>query len=257
MKKKSTLLCVLLLIAASLAMNASSVAFTAMSMLAQGITPIAWETTAAGFNGKTGQIYNFRCPEGGTRHTVWGSDTYTADSSICTAAVHSGLINLSRGGVVTIEIRPGRQTYGSTTRNGIKTTTYGEYARSYVFRGVPSAASKSSEVADVPANNSDMEEEATPIDWSTSAAGFSGEAGQTYTLQCPAGGTKATVWGSEIYTADSSICTAAVHKGLITTARGGIVTIEIRPGKSIYGSTTRNGVKTNSYGEYGRSYVFK
>jgi hypothetical protein len=98
------------------------------------ITPIDWGTTPGGFNGEVGQIFKFKCPEEGTEHTIYGSDIYTLDSSICTAAVHAGLISLAEGGVVTVEIRPGRQIYGSTTRNGIKSSTWGPYPQSFVVR---------------------------------------------------------------------------------------------------------------------------
>ena len=101
---------------------------------ADDVTPIAWETTGSGFKSDENLIYKFRCPEHGTEHTVWGSDIYTQDSSICTAAVHAGIITLADGGIVTIEFRPGRLTYGSTVRNGIKTSTYGEYPHSFVVR---------------------------------------------------------------------------------------------------------------------------
>jgi hypothetical protein len=98
------------------------------------ITPIAWETTASGFKGEQGQTYTFQCPEKGTASSIYGSDVYTDYSSICIAAVHAGLFTLEQGGVVTIEYRPGRSTYGSTVRNGIKSNTAGEHARSFVVR---------------------------------------------------------------------------------------------------------------------------
>jgi hypothetical protein len=98
------------------------------------ITPIDWDTTPSGFKGEDGQTYTFRCPEEGAERLIWGSGIYTLDSSICTAAVHEGLISLAQGGTVTIEFRPGRSTYGSTVRNGIKSKTYGEYPRSFVVR---------------------------------------------------------------------------------------------------------------------------
>lgn len=100
----------------------------------EAITPIAWSTTGAGFKGDDGQTYIFQCPPDGTAGTIWGSDVYTADSSICTAAVHAGLISLAEGGVVTVEFRPGRLIYGSTVRNGITSNTYGEYPHSFVVR---------------------------------------------------------------------------------------------------------------------------
>jgi hypothetical protein len=98
------------------------------------VTPIAWSTAAVTFKGETGTTYTFACPENGTRGVVWGSDVYTADSSICTAAVHAGVITLEDGGEVTMEFRPGRQTYGSTERHGITSISFGEYGRSFVVR---------------------------------------------------------------------------------------------------------------------------
>ena len=100
----------------------------------EDITPIAWDTTAAGFKGDDGQTYTFRCPKEGTAQLIYGSDAYTDFSSICTAAVHAGLFSLADGGKVTIEYRPGRSIYGSTIRNGITSSTSGESARSFVVR---------------------------------------------------------------------------------------------------------------------------
>ena len=96
------------------------------------VTPIDWDTSAAGFQGQTGKTFVFRCPADGSAKPIYGSDIYTDDSSICTAAVHVGLISVERGGAVTIEIRPGRSTYGSTTRHGIKSINFGEYGRSFI-----------------------------------------------------------------------------------------------------------------------------
>ena len=98
------------------------------------ITPISWDTTTTTFKGEPGQIFKFRCPESGTAYPIYGNDIYTFDSSICTAAVHVGVISLADGGVVTVEIRPGREIYGSTTRNGIKSNTWGPYTLSFVVR---------------------------------------------------------------------------------------------------------------------------
>jgi hypothetical protein len=222
-------------------------------------TPIAWDTSAGGFKGETGRTYRFSCPADGTAAGIYGSDVYTDDSSICTAAVHAGIISIEHGGTVTIEIRPGRSTYGSTTRHGIKSMNWGEYPRSFVFN--TSGASQDGRSAggrnSRPDADNDESADVTPIGWDTSAGGFKGEAGQTYRFSCPAAGTAAGIYGSDVYTDDSSICTAAVHAGSITRAQGGMVTIEIRPGRSTYGSTLRHGIKSMNWGEYPRSFVVR
>jgi LCCL domain-containing protein len=208
-------------------------------------TRTEWDATALGLSGDGGKNYSLRCPPGGTPHSVWGSDIYTADSSICTAAVHAGLIRLEQGGTVTVELRPGRSVYGSTKRNGITTSEYGPYSRSFAFKPVDSQ-SENKQVEDV-----------TPISWGMSGAILSTDAVKTYVFKCPAGGTEHAVWGSEIYTADSSICTAAVHAGLISFEQGGTVTIELRPGQSSYKGRSRNGVKSSQYGPYARSFTVR
>jgi len=97
-------------------------------------TPISWTGNAAFVKTDVGLRYTFECPPDGTPGTVWGSDAYTADSSVCTAAVHAGKITPEKGGTVTIEFTPGRQMYGATTRNGITTYNYGQYPHSFVFK---------------------------------------------------------------------------------------------------------------------------
>lgn len=107
---------------------------TPENVVSDEITPIDWSSTASGFKGGDGQIYKFQCPPDGKEYAIWGSDIYTLDSSICTAAVHAGLFTFAAGGTVTIEYKPGRQIYGSTTRNGVKSNTFGEYRSSYIVR---------------------------------------------------------------------------------------------------------------------------
>ena len=73
---------------------------------------------------------------------------------------------------------------------------------------------------------------------------------------CSAAQTKSgAVWGSAIYTDDSSVCRAALHAGIISNA-GGVVKIEIRPGQNSYNASSANGVSTTKYGKWGRSFVF-
>jgi len=208
-------------------------------------TPTTWETKATSLNGKEGQTMTLACSPGGAAHSVWGSDIYTSDSSICTAGVHSGLINFQNGGSVTIEVRAGRPIYGCSERNGVTSSCYGSWAQSFVFKS-PNTEAVVREA-----------EEATTIMWNTSAGLVNFEVGKTLKFKCPAGGAEASVWGTDTYTIDSSICNAAAHAGKFTRDSGGPVTIEMRPGESSYQGSTRNGVTTNDYGPYRQSFVVK
>ncbi len=204
-----------------------------------------WEANATSLNGTDGQTFTLACSPGGTAHSVWGSDIYTADSSICTAGVHSGLITYQQGGAVTIELRPGRTIYGCSERNGVTTGPFGSYQHSFVFKTPNTDAVVRAA------------EDQTPVMWNTAASMVSFETGKTYKFKCPSSGKESSVWGTDIYTLDSSICNAAVHAGKVTLESGGSVTIELRSGESSYKGTTRNGIKTNDFGEYGHSFVVK
>lgn len=92
-----------------------------------------WTATAAARRGKNGQRFSFTCPPGGSPAHVWGTDTYTDDSSVCTAAVQAGLVTLASGGTVTIEIRPGASSYTGSSRHGITSESYGSWKGSYAF----------------------------------------------------------------------------------------------------------------------------
>lgn len=207
--------------------------------------PTSWETKASSLSGANGTTFTVTCTPGGTMHSVWGSDIYTDDSSVCTAAVHAGLITYERGGTVTIELRPGQPIYGNSERNGVTTSTYGSYGRSFVFHsGTSDSQAKEAEGG-------------TPIMWNVSTSILAYEVGKKWKFKCPAGGKGSSFWGTDVYTGDSSICTAAVHAGVITLDRGGPVTVELRPGQSAYKGTTRNGVTSIDYGAYAHSFVVR
>lgn len=91
--------------------------------------------------------------------------------------------------------------------------------------------------------------------WFVTAEVHRGEDGERFTYQCPGGGPAAVVWGSDVYTDDSSICTAAVHAGAITLEEGGEVVIEMRAGETSYRGTTTNGIRTEPRGAWDGSFV--
>lgn len=97
---------------------------------------------------------------------------------------------------------------------------------------------------------------ATDVSWFSSALEYRGQNDLNVAYVCPANGTPSSVWGTDIYTDDSSVCTAAVHAGKITLASGGTVVIRIRPGESSYANTTRNGITTLDWGVWSGSFIF-
>ena len=92
----------------------------------------AWRATATQYRSMIGQQFDYDCPEGGEPDTIWGTDLYTDDSSVCTAAVHVGIITLADGGTVTIEMRAGEDSYEDSERNGIESSSYPAWGGSFV-----------------------------------------------------------------------------------------------------------------------------
>lgn len=98
-----------------------------------GYAGTSWAATAQSFADRIGERLTYQCPPDGVNWFIYGTDVYTSDSSVCTAAAHMGLITLAEGGVVTIEMRPGQDSYVGSQRNGIGSAQYGQWEASYVF----------------------------------------------------------------------------------------------------------------------------
>lgn len=159
--------------------------------------------------------------EGGS---VWGTDIYTSDSSICVAARHAGVIGPA-GGTVRAMAEPGQSGYSGSSRNGVNTSNWGGYQSS--FRVVPV---------------------------SIAACGRYPSGAASYSCGC-SGSESGSVWGSGPYTSDSNICVAARHAGAVGPA-GGEVHVLGMGGLPGYVGSARNGVTTSNWGSYQSSFVF-
>lgn len=105
-------------------------------------------------------------------------------------------------------------------------------------------------------DSDEVDDVAKDVTWGLNAAEFRGRDGDRIEFECAADGEIGSVWGTAIYTDDSSVCSAAVHAGLIETDDGGTVVIEIAPGEDEYEGSEANGVTSQSYGEWGGSFTF-
>lgn len=171
------------------------------------------------------------CPAACGQSAVWGTEVYSDDSSICTAAVHAGRLAAGEGGAVRIRIEGGRSSYAASTQNGVTSARWDDWPRSFRFVGGARA-----------------------IDCAMSAQSVEAEVGQSLTLICPAGCRDVgTVWGTDIYSDDSAICRAAIHGGAIP-ASGGTFLLTIHDGQSAYAASSRNGVTTSEWGAWQRSF---
>lgn len=65
------------------------------------------------------------------------------------------------------------------------------------------------------------------------------------------------VWGTDVYTWDSPLATAAVHAGLVAPGETATVKVTILPGQASYRGSHRNGVTSRDFGAYDASYRFE
>lgn len=157
--------------------------------------------------------------------SVWGSGPYTSDSDLCVAARHAGVIGAQGGPVAAFGVG-GQDAYPGSTQNGVTTSTWGSFGSSFDF--VRTQAGQ--------------------------ACGAFPGGDAPYSCECT-GTEGGTVWGSGPYTADSDLCAAARHAGVIGS-RGGMITVLGIGGLDNYTASTMNNVTTHDWGRYEASVVF-
>jgi hypothetical protein len=190
-----------------------------------------------------GVIGEVQCPAGGTPGSIWGTGTYTSDSSICGAAQHYGWIPPGGGGTVTYQTVPGLQAYQGSTQNGVSTSDYGPWDLAFQITGVSAGGDGLQTIA-----------------WGSSSdsLGIASDVGQVYAYLCPPfSGENANVWGSGIYSSDSSICAAARHAGRLNPQSGGPIRVLVLGEQVSFTGSQGNGVNSSSYGAWPRSYTFQ
>jgi len=226
-----------------------------------------------GFNGtqlqgEIGSEFQVACPancqaEGAT----WGSDVYTLDSGLCRAGIHAGAIPTS-GGMIQVRIEPGRPAYRGTARNGIQSSDYGQYPKSFVVLAGGEGGGPVAEGGEGGGDDGGGEPAGGDgggggggggSDVIEAGCGYNGtqivgEIGTHVVVNCPAGcaGEGAT-WGSGHYTLDSGVCRAAIHAGIIKDS-GGDVGVTIEPGRPAYRGSLKNGIQSSDYGNYPKSF---
>ena len=198
-------------------------------------TLIAWERNAEDFSNRVGDTITLSLPPHGYASGVWGVGVYTTDSSIGTAAVHMGLITFAKGGEVTIEVTEGRQYYGGLLLNGVSSAAYGSWPLSFVF------VDKSRR----PIGREKLEP--IEISYLTTAADLGLEPGEKMRVRIPSDSLAQDVFGSDPYTFDSSIASAAAHKGLLSLNAGGVVNVKMLQKRQAFIGEDRNDIYSYDY----------
>ncbi len=68
---------------------------------------------------------------------------------------------------------------------------------------------------------------------------------------------KGAVWGTNVYTLDSSLAAAAVHAGAVAPGQTAVVAVMIAGPQNGFAGSNRNGITSQNWGQYPGAFVFK
>lgn len=185
------------------------------------------------------ESYACSCESGFVGSSIWGTNVYSTDSNICAAAQHAGAITQAGGAVQAVAAGP-QAAFTASTQNGVTSNEWGAFERSFIFVN-PNLVIKTAASGDA----------ALEACTTTLANGQ-----DRLSCSCNVGvAAQGGVWGSGPYTADSSICAAAQHAGVIGPD-GGTVTVLRIPGVPNYSASQANGISSSAWENFDSSLVF-
>ncbi|HYO87474.1 MAG TPA: LCCL domain-containing protein, partial [Candidatus Limnocylindrales bacterium] len=77
-----------------------------------------------------GEAMDVTCPAGCDTGRLWGTDIYTADSTVCWAAQHAGVIRIGGGSFTVTALGP-QQEFAGSTQNGVTSASWASYDASF------------------------------------------------------------------------------------------------------------------------------
>ena len=131
---------------------------------------------------------------------------------------------------------PGQAHYDGSARNGVTSQSYERFDGSFRVERAPEPW-----IVQLPGG-----EDASRVVPMTS---LRGRTGTSFVVQV-VGSAAGSVWGTDVYTDDSSIAAAAVHAGLLKPGELGFLRVTIAAGRDSYTGSERNGIKCQAYGKF-------
>jgi LCCL domain len=211
--------------------------FAAQPNSAQDVYALPQTGNMADFRGQNGATGVFQVT-GADDGRVYGTEIYTDDSDVPTAAVHAGLVRVGETRNLKIRILGGKASYRGSSSHGVVSYDFGGWVGSYAF-------------VDTPALDLPSEVTADP----GTLRGYRGQVGQTLSFVVT-GAVRGRLYGDGVYTDDSDLAFAAVHAGLLRPGEQGTVAVVIMPGQKRYAGAQRNNVSSREYGETPGSFRF-
>ena len=83
---------------------------------------------------------------------------------------------------------------------------------------------------------------------------YRGQNGKAFYFEVTANKGAGTVYGTDLYTDDSTLAAAAVHAGVLADGQKGVVKVTILPGAASYTASDRNGVSSVGWNNWDGSY---
>uniref|UniRef100_A0ABM5ETT4 Cysteine-rich secretory protein LCCL domain-containing 2 isoform X2 n=1 Tax=Pogona vitticeps TaxID=103695 RepID=A0ABM5ETT4_9SAUR len=175
----------------------------------------------------------YLCPAGclNSKAKVFGSFNYESSSSICRAAIHSGVLD-NRGGLVDITRKGRTDFFVKSTRNSVESLSKFKPSNGFA-------------VSKVTVQTLDCYTTVEEL------CQFRKPATHCPRSYCPAyckdePSYWAPVYGTNVYADNSSICKAAVHAGVIGNQEGGYIDVMPVDKKKYYSGSLKNGIRSES-----------
>jgi hypothetical protein len=198
--------------------------------------------TLQGYRNQIGKSFYFEVA-GAVGGTIWGTGIYTDDSLLATACVHAGVLRNGQTGVVKVTMLPGQNAYQGSAQNGVQSQPYQQWTASYRIEPVDPRLLK---VREQPVQGKVLPDPGT-------LSNYQGKVGQSFLFEVT-GTTNGAVWGSGIYTDDSTLAAAAVHAGILRNGQKGVVKVTMLAGQAAYQGSVQNGVTSANWNNWNSSY---
>ena len=82
------------------------------------------------YEGQIGKVFLFKVT-GAAGGSLWGTGTYTTDSSLAAAAVHSGILKMGETGIVQVKVIASPPSFAGSVQNGLTSSNFGVYGGAY------------------------------------------------------------------------------------------------------------------------------
>ncbi len=186
-----------------------------------------------------GKVFYFELT-GSNGGSVWGSDVYTDDSSLAAAAVHAGVLKAGERDIVKVTVLPGRSEYAGVARNGVTSLSWLSYPGSFRIESLGAPAVATGAIL-----------ENDPNLWA-----MRDQVGKTLQVRTT-GRTTGVCYGTDVYTTDSPLSSAAVHMGLLKPGETGVLIATMLPSPPMFTSSSRHGIQSSGWSQYPAAYTLR